>query len=186
MFLGVVLEGRGDLGEPGVEVVAGDAAQDGVDEARAAVAEDDAGEFDGRRDGGVRGDAGAEELVGAEAEHVEHGRVDLAQRAVHARGDDRVVRTASAQRPVDEFGGERGVARVEAALLAGLAQERGQDEVGVGVALVDGAQGVEGEDADGVLARRPVRAAPAPAAVGGGRHGLVVQRCVLHCVLRDG
>ena len=46
-------------------------------------------------------------------EHVEHRRVDLAQRPVDAGGDDRVVRALAAQRAVDQLGGEGGVPGVE-------------------------------------------------------------------------
>ena len=104
----------------------------------------------------MRGDAGAEQLVGAKAEHVEHRRVDLAQRTVDAGGDDGVVRALVTQRAVDQLGGERGVAPVEAATGLCLAQQCGQDEVGVGVALVHRPQCVEGELAYGVEPGSPV------------------------------
>ena len=69
----------------------------------------------------MRRDAGAEQLVRAEGEHVQHRRVDLAQRPVHAGGDDRVVRPLPAQRPVDQLGGQRRVPAVELAALAPVA-----------------------------------------------------------------
>ena len=53
-------------------------------------------------------DAGAEQLVGAEAQHVEDRRVELFQRAVAARGEHRVVRAPAAQGAVGQLGRERG------------------------------------------------------------------------------
>ncbi|CAM5499757.1 hypothetical protein SGLAM104S_02113 [Streptomyces glaucescens] len=157
MVLGVVLVGRRDPFQPAVQIVLGDLAQYGVDELGAPVAEHHAGQLHGGGHGGVRGDAGAEQLVRAEAEHVEHRRVDLPQRPVDAGGDHRVVGALPAQRPVHQLGGQRGVPPVELLgplLLARLAQQRRQHEIGVGVPLVHGAQRLEGEDANGVLLGR--------------------------------
>ena len=151
VVLGVLLVGGRHLLKPAVEVVRRDLPQDGVDEPGPPVAEHHPGEFHARRDRGVARDPRAEQLVRAEREHVEHRRVDLAQRPVDAGRDDRVVRALAAQRPVDEFGGERRVPGVEVPAVARLAQQRGQDQVGVGIPLVDGPQRLEGQDADRVL-----------------------------------
>ncbi|GAA4958950.1 hypothetical protein GCM10023238_27200 [Streptomyces heliomycini] len=151
VVLGVLVVGRRDPLQPAVEVVLRDLPQYGVDELGPPVAEHHPGQLDRGGHGGVRGDARAEQLVRAEVQHVQHRRVHLAQRPVHTGGDDRVVRPLTAQRAVHQLGGQRRVARLEVAVLARLAQQRGQDEVGVRVPLVDGPQGLEGEDADGVL-----------------------------------
>ena len=55
----------------------------------------------------------AEGLVHAEAEHVEHRRVDLVERPREARGEDCVVASAKAQRAVRELGREGRVAALE-------------------------------------------------------------------------
>lgn len=157
MVLGVLLVRRGDLGDPRVQVLRADPAQHRVDELRPPVADLRPGQLHGGRDGGVAGDPGGQQLVRAEREHVQDRRVHLAQRPVDAGGDDRVVGALQAQRAVDEFGGERGVAPVHA-LLLGLPQQRGQDQVGVGVPLVDGAQGAEGDAARRILLGTAVRA----------------------------
>lgn len=134
----------------------GDLPQHGVHELGPSVAEHHPRQFDAGGDGGVGGDAGAEQLVRAEREHVEHGRVDLAQRAVDAGGDDGVVRALAAQRPVHQLGREGRVPSVEVPGLAGLAQERRQHQVRVGVPLVDRPQRLEGEHPDRVLLGLPV------------------------------
>ncbi len=76
--------------------------------------------------------------MGAEAQDVEHGRVEAAEGAVEAVREDRVVAAAQAQGAVGELGGEAGVTSADAA----LAQQGWQDEVGVGVGTVDLAQDV--------------------------------------------
>jgi hypothetical protein len=151
MVLGIVVVGRRDPLQPAVEVVLRDLAEHGVDEFRPSVAQHHPGQFDGGGHGGVRGDAGPQQLVRAQAQHVQHRRVDLAQRPVDTGRDDRVVRPLAAQRAVHQLGGQRRVPGVEVLVLARPAQQRGQDEVGVRVPLVHGPQGLEGEDADGVL-----------------------------------
>jgi hypothetical protein len=132
--------------------VGGDLAQHGVDELGAAVAQHHAGQFHAGADRRVGGDAGAQQLVRAQRQHVEHRRVDLAQRPVHAGRQHRVVGALAAQRAVHQLGGQRGVPVVEVPGGARLAQQRGQHEVGVGVAFVDGAQRLEGEETHRVLA----------------------------------
>jgi hypothetical protein len=176
VLLGVLLVGRRDPVQPAVEVVGRDLAQHGVDELRPAVPQHHPGQLDRRADRGVPRDTGAEQLMGAEREHVQHGRVHLAQGPVHALGDDRVVGPLAAQRAVDQLGGERRVPRVDAAflrrLLPRLAQHGRKYEVGVRVPLVHGAQRLEGENADGVLAGAPVGLATGGlrALVGTGTH----------------
>src|SRR5690606_11975775 len=81
-----------------------------------------------------------------------------------------------AQRAVHQLGGERRVPRVQLPLLARLAQQRRQDEVGVGVPLVHGPQGLEGEDADGVLLGPTVRLAGPAGPTGLIAHGKKVLR----------
>lgn len=142
MFLGVLVVGRRDLGEPRVEVLRGDLPQHRVDEPRPPVAQYGPGQLHGGRDRRVRRDPGAEQLVGAQREYVEHRRVDLAQRPVDAGGDHGVVRALVAQRAVHQLGRQRGVPAVEGAapldrVLLGGPQQAGQDEVRVRVALAD-------------------------------------------------
>lgn len=114
-------------------------AQHGVHESRTALAEFGPGEFDGGVHGRVRADPGAQQLVAAQAQDVEQRAVDLGDRPARAFGDHRVQQPLGAARAVGEFRGERGVASVDAA----LAQKCGQHEVGVRVALADGAQDFE-------------------------------------------
>ena len=129
-------------------------AQRPVDETRTGRVEFDRRLFDGGVDGGVRVDAGAQQLVGAEPQQVEQHR----RRCGRAGRFAACTMTASS-RPsarhvaVGEFGGEGGVTAGDVA----FAQQRGQHQVGVGVALGDGAQHVEGRLAGGVerLARWP-------------------------------
>src|SRR5690606_21151107 len=162
--------------QPAVEVLPGDLAQHGVDELGPPVAEHHPGQLDGRGHGGVRRDPGAEQLVRAQAQHVEHRRVHLPQRPVDAGRDHGVVGALVAQRAVHQLGGERRVPRVQLPLLARLAQQRRQDEVGIGVPLVHGPQGLEGEDADGVLLGPTVRLAGPAGPTGLVAHGKKVLR----------
>ena len=151
MVLGILVVGRCDPLQPAVEIVLRDLAQHGVDELGPPVAEHHPRQLDGGGDGRVRRDPRAEQLMRAEAQHVQHRRVDLPERPVHTGRQDRVVRPLPPQRPVDQLGGERRVPGVEVVFLACLAQQGRQHEVGVGVPLVHGPQRLEGEDADGVL-----------------------------------
>ncbi len=159
VVLGVLVVGRRDPRQPPVEVVHGDLAQHRVDELGPSVAEHDPRQLHRGGHGGVARDARPQQLVGAQAEHVQHRRVHLPQRPVDALGDDRVVRPLPAQRAVHQLRRERRVPRVEVALLPGLAQQRRQHQVGVRVPLVHGPERLEGEDADGILLGPAVRLA---------------------------
>ena len=81
-----------------VEVVLGDLAQHRVGEAGRPGPTSVADQVDGGGDGGVAGHPHREQLVGAEPQRVEHLRLDLGQLAVHARGQDGVVRALPADR----------------------------------------------------------------------------------------
>ena len=85
------------------------------------------------------------ELVGSQAQDVEHGRVDALQRAVRAGGDHRIVAPLEPQGPVGQGGGEAGVAPIQ---VGGL-QQLGQQEVGEGVIAANA-----GEHLQGHLTRR--------------------------------
>jgi hypothetical protein len=95
----------------------------------------------------VAADPGGQELVHAEPEHVPDRRIELIP--VAARGQDRVVGAAAAQRTVGQFGGEGGVPAGQAA----FGQYGGQQQVGVGVALIDRAQDVVGGPARRIRTR---------------------------------
>lgn len=115
------------------------------------------------------GDAHLQQLVGAQAQHVQQRRVDLLQRAVHAGGEDRVQAALGAQRAVEQLGGEGGVAAGD---LVG-AQQAGQHQVRVGVLLPHQAQPLEGDLTGGGGAARAlggagVRVAAAGAALAAG------------------
>jgi hypothetical protein len=183
VILGIVVVGRGDLLDPPLEIVLRDLPQHGVDELGPPVAEHDPGQLDGGGHGGVRRDPRPEQLVHTEAQYVEHRRVDLTQRPVHAGGDDGVVRPLPPQRPVHQLGRQGRVPSAELVgplLLPRLAQQRRQNEVGVRVPLVHGPQRLEGEDADGVLLGPAV-------GLGGftGPTGLVAHEKVLRISRRD-
>jgi hypothetical protein len=125
---------RSHLRDPRRQVLARHPAQHRVDERPGPLAHDRARQLDRRADRRVRRHAHRQQLVAAQPEQVEDRRVDRPEGAVDARTEHCVVRPATAQRPVTQLGGERGVAPVEPT----LAQQAGQHEVGVGVALVDG------------------------------------------------
>ena len=154
---GIGLGGRGELVDPGLLVAPSDGAQHAVDETGSRRIEFDAGLLDGGGHRGVRVDPGAQQLVGAQPQQVEQHRVDVVRRASRGRGDDGVEQAAGAAGAVGQFGGEGGVAAGDAA----LAQQRGQHEVGVGVAFRDRAQHVERR-----AARRIERLAARPAGFG--------------------
>ncbi len=86
------------------------------------------------------GHAHGQQLVGADPQGIEDGRIQLVQRPVHAAGQDRVVGALAAQGAVAQFGGEAGVALVQAV----VPDPGGQHQVGVGVLGGDGAQHFEG------------------------------------------
>ncbi len=105
---------RGDERQPGVQVAGGDAAQHRVDVAGNPRARPPTL----ARSTEVATAAWAptrvlQQLVGAEAQHVEDRRVELVQRAVAARGEHRVVGALAAQGAVGQLGRERGVAAGE-------------------------------------------------------------------------
>ncbi len=131
---------RGDDVKPGGQVPGSNAAQDRVDVAGDARADDGLGQVDRRGDGGVGTDPGVQQLVGTEAQDVEDRRVELVERAVAARGKDGVVAALAAQRAVGELGRERGVAAGELAFR----QQLGQQQVGVGLAVADRREDVVG------------------------------------------
>ena len=112
-----------------------DPTHDGVDEAAGTRPRHDLGEPDGLVRGRVRRDAHPEQLVRAEAEHVEHLRVDARGRAPGGLGDDGVVEALPADRAEGELGGEGGVTPLEPV----PAQDGRQLEVRVG-AVRDRAQ----------------------------------------------
>ena len=96
------------------------------------------GQVHGRGDGGVRRDAGAEQLVRAQPQGRAHRRVHRGQRPVGAPGQDRVQGAGGAQGAVAELGGEGGVPAGQPA----LAQQGRQGQVRVRVALLDRAEQV--------------------------------------------
>ena len=84
------------------------------------------GQFDGLRDGGVRGDAPhLEELVRAEPEQVGEVTVEARESAAHPRHERVVNPAASAQHPVHQLLRPPTIARLEptAALLDGRSEE---------------------------------------------------------------
>ena len=170
MLLGVLVVGRRHPAQPGVQIRLSDLSQHGVDETRAPVTEHHPGQFHTRRDRRVGRDPGAEQLMGTEGEDVEHRRIDLAQRPVDTRRDDRVVGALPAQCPVDQLGGEGRVAGLETGVLPGLPEQRRQHEIRIGVPLVDRSERLEGEDPYGILLGPAVGR-------GGTATGVLVQRC---------
>lgn len=162
VILRIVVVGRRDPLQPAVEIVRRDLAQHGVHELGPSVPEHDPGEVDRGGHGGMGGDPCPQQLMRPEAQHIEHRRVDLTQRPVHTRGDDRVVRPLPPQRSVHQLGRQRRVPSVELVgplLLPGPAQQRWQNEVRVRVPFVHGPERLEGEHTDGVLLRTAVRLA---------------------------
>jgi hypothetical protein len=95
----------------------------------------------------VAANPSGQELVHAEPQHVTDGRIDLVP--VAARGQDRVIGAAAAQRAVGQFGGKGGVPAGQAAFR----QDGGQQQVSVGVALIDRAQDVIGGPARRIRTR---------------------------------
>ena len=69
----------------------------------------------------MRFNAGAHELVGAQAQQIQQDGVDLVRRTSRGRADDRVQQTPGAAGAVGEFGRERGVATGDSAVT----QQRG-------------------------------------------------------------
>ena len=156
--IGVAAWGRNP--DPGFQVAGGHPAQHRVDEAGRALASEVAGEVHRGRDGRVRGHPGGQELVGAEAQYLAQRRVHAVESPVGAQAEDRVVAAPAAQRPVGELGGQRGVAPLQPA----LGEHRRQQQVGVGVPLLNRYEHVVGEAPDRV---GPASAAPAAGATAG-------------------
>ena len=149
----------GQLVDPGLFVPCGDRAQHTVDETRSRRIEFDAGLLDGGGDRGVRVDPGAQQLVGAQPQQVQQHGVDALGRAPGGVADDGVEQAAGAAGAVGQFGGERRVAAGDSA----LAQQGGQRQIGVGVALRHRPQHVERRAAGRVerfATRRGSSAAP--------------------------
>ena len=105
-------------------------------------------------------DAGTEQLVAAQAQDVEHRRVELVQRTVAARGEHRVVGALAAQGAVGELGRQGGVAAGELA----VGEQPGQQQVGVGRAVADRREYVVGGAARVGGPRAPGWLVPAAAA----------------------
>jgi hypothetical protein len=139
----------GDAGDPLVEVVRGDLAQDGVREAGGPRADPGPDQVHGRADRGVGRHSHRQQLVDTEPQRVEDLGLHLAERSVHAGGEDRVVRPASADRPRHQLGDERGVPAGEPV----VAQHDRQHEVGVRVVDADGLEHVHGGGAGRVRRR---------------------------------
>ena len=135
-------------------------------------ADDGAGQPHGLVQGSVGGDAHGQQLVGADPQGVEDGRVQLVQRPVDAAGQDGVVGALAAQGAVAQLRGETGVALVQPV----VADPGRQHEVGVGVLRGDGTQHFKGHQpgrispagalGGGVLGEAPLRAAVALPALG--------------------
>ena len=120
----------GEPVDPGVQVGLGDPSQHGVDIPCAAGLVAGPDQIDGRRDGGVRRDPGAQDLVGAQPQGVDHHPVQVGDRPVAAGRDHRVQLTEGPAAAVGQFGGQRRVPTGQAALV----QDAGQGQVGVGAA----------------------------------------------------
>ena len=89
-----------------------------------------------------------EQLMRAEPQHLPQRRVDRRQVAVTADGEDRVVAALTAQGPVAQLGRQGGVAAAQPA----LPQQRGQQQVGVGIPLGNAAEHVYSRPPGQVLA----------------------------------
>ena len=87
----------------------GDRAQHPVGESGSGAGADLFGEGDRFVHGGVGGDPGGQQLVGAEAQHVENGGVDRGHWPVRGEGDHAIVETLHAQGAVGELGREGGI-----------------------------------------------------------------------------
>ena len=100
-------------GQGRLVAVLGEAAQHGVDEAGGALADHRPREVDRGRDGGEAGGRPEQQLVGADAQDVAHGRVDLRERPVHGVLQRPVQRALPAQCREREVRGEGAVALVQ-------------------------------------------------------------------------
>ena len=136
----VVLACWRDLLDPLFAGVLPHTAQHGIDETGGTGADDLSGQCNGFGARGVRRNSHVEDLVDAKAQHVDHGVLDLLHGSVDAGSEHRVEPTLGAQGAVEQFGGEGGVAAAHTVAT----QDRGQDEVGVGVVLAHSAHRVVG------------------------------------------
>src|ERR1700722_20666334 len=82
--------GCGDR-QPGLAITWRYPAQDRIDKAGRLASGNRDSQVDGSSDRGMRLDPHAKQLVGTDPQGVEHGRIDLAQLAVSAHRDDRVI-----------------------------------------------------------------------------------------------
>ena len=121
-----------DSGQCGLALgvlLAGNRAQDGVDEANRTIGQVLARDVDRRRHGRVVGHAHIEELVCAHTSQDQNTRIQVSQRTIHVAGDHPVEATDGAQRAVHELGGKGGIPITEVPLSACLTQRLGQDDV---------------------------------------------------------
>ena len=93
--------------------------------------------------------AGIENLIGAQAQGINHGGGNVLEAARRALCDDGINYAKGAQRAIGDFGGKGGVAPLE--LL--LAQCLGQNEVSEGIIIAYPAHHVEGDRARRIHAR---------------------------------
>ena len=103
--------------DPGVQVGLGDPAQHRVDVAGATWLVARPHQVDGRRDRRVRRDPGAQDLVGAQPQGVDHHAVQLGDRPITAGRDHRVQLTERPAAAVGQLGGQRGVPAGQPALV---------------------------------------------------------------------
>ena len=93
--------------------------------------------------------AGIKNLIGAQAQGINHGWGNILEAARRALCDDGINYAKGAQRAVGDFGGKGGIAPLE--LL--LAQRLGQNEVGKSIILAYPAHHVEGDRTRRIHAR---------------------------------
>ena len=122
---------------PAGQVVGGDLAEHGVDEAGRALPDRGPDQVDAGADRGVRRHPHRQQLVGAEPQRVEHAGVDLGQRPVDVGRD-------APRRRCPAAGSSRTTSSVANAASRPVSprarRHRGQHEVGVGVLLAHGRQ----------------------------------------------
>jgi hypothetical protein len=134
-FVLVLLAGN-QLVQPLVQGAGRYLPEHGIDQCRRAGADDRTGQADRLVKGRVGRYTHCHQLVDPDAQGIQDSRIQLVQGPVHAAGEDGVVGSLVPQRPVTQFGGESGVAPVEAV----LPDARRQHQIGVGVLGRDRAQ----------------------------------------------